>query len=258
MAAREAVSGQRIIRLIASDAVHAAPAGSIQGSAGREAGKGLRWPAATGAYNFKTMRQRVRNALEKGYTVPHATRWYVYQHLTGGLEIEAHFPGLYKLLLQVGPAPPSADTVIRCDVHRTMPTIPFFGSRFQPGPGQSQLYRILTAYAHLDPEVCYTQGMAFIVALLLLTGMREQAAFYAFAGLMLRFGLRHFFGNGLHLTLLAHKVLTRLLEHAAPVLAAKLEEAMVLPPAYATQWLMTMFVSILLSKGWCANIRWMI
>lgn len=52
--------------------------------------------------------------------------------------------------------------------------------------GQSQLYRILTAYAHLDRHVGYCQGMHFIAALLLLVGIPETAAFYTFASIMLR------------------------------------------------------------------------
>jgi len=48
--------------------------------------------------------------------------------------------------------------------------------RARPGPGQSQLYRLLTAYSHLDPEVGYTQGMNFLAALLLAVGLNEQVS----------------------------------------------------------------------------------
>ena len=177
--------------------------------------------------------------------VPHAFRWFAWQYLSGGCELEQQQPGLYEALLCLGPAvsPASADATIRHDAHRTLPFVPLFGSLARPGPGQSQLYRILTAYAHLDTALGYTQGLNFVAGILLLAGLSEAAAFYAFASLMLRAGVRQLYTDGLPLAIHANAELERLLEATSPRLAAHLADLGVTPPLYATPWLLSAFVS---------------
>lgn len=195
-------------------------------------------------------RERIRKALggaarvpSGSYTViPHALRWWAYQHLSGGAELEASCPGLYRLLLRLGPSA-TQDLTIRFDAHRTFPYMPFFGTAARPGPGQSQLYRVAVAYSHLDPAIGYTQGCNFLIALLLLAGLSEEAAFYAFAGLMLRLRLRLFYGHGLPLAMTALTALDSLLRTRAPHLHAHLEAQSVLPVLYATPWILSFWVS---------------
>lgn len=175
-------------------------------------------------------------------SIPHAHRWQAYQYLTGGADLAAAAPGLYHSLLRLGPAP-EVDLVIRHDSHRTLPSLRFFGPLDRPGPGQSQLYRILTAFANLDEEVRYTQGMNFVAANLLLAGLSEEAAFYAFAGLMAQCGLRGLYQPGLPLAFAAHDRLDELLARGWPALAAHLQAAGVTPQLYATPWLLSGFVS---------------
>ena len=203
-----------------------------------------------GRSSLPLLREHVRTTLlrsaastARGCTViPHALRWWAYQHLSGGAELEATFPGLYRLLLHLGPSK-TQDLTIRFDAHRTFPYMPFFGTASRPGPGQSQLYRIAVAYSHLDPALGYTQGCNFIIALLLLAGLSEEAAFYAFAGLLLRLRLRLFYGHGLPLAMAALGALEALLRARAPVLQAHLEAQGVLPVLYATPWLLSFWVS---------------
>ena len=187
------------------------------------------------------IRSRVRSTLLQWDTIPHAYRWWAYQHLSGGVELEAAYPGLYRALLLLGPG--ATDLTLRHDAHRTLPGMPFFGSITRPGPGQSQLYRILTAYSHLDPHVGYTQGMNFLAATLLLIGINEQATFFALSSLMLRAGLRGLYAPGLPSVIAAHGVIDRMLHRRWPLLAARLTDAGVLPGLYSTPWLMSSFVS---------------
>ena len=56
------------------------------------------------------------------------------------------------------------DKAIRKDITRTFPLHPFF----QETVGQDSLYMVLKAYSLHDPDVGYCQGVAFIVATLLL------------------------------------------------------------------------------------------
>lgn len=195
-----------------------------------------------------SIRVDLRRALLRGRgrdlaPIPHAWRWWAWQHLSGGAELEAAQPGLYRALLRLGPAPPATDATLRHDAHRTLPHVPFFGSITRPGPGQSQLYRLLTAYARLDPQLAYTQGMSFAAGVLLLAGLSEQAAFFAFASLMLRHGARELYVDGLPLAITAHAALAELLQRRRPRLAAHLDDLGILPPLYSTPWLLSAFVS---------------
>lgn len=72
---------------------------------------------------------------------------------------------------------PTAAEEIDRDIDRTFPRHLMFLE--DGGAGQQSLRRMLQAYAVLDPEVGYCQGMGFIAALLL-TYMIEERAFTVF------------------------------------------------------------------------------
>jgi len=73
--------------------------------------------------------------------------------------------------------------------------------------------------------------------------LRPQTAFYVFAGLMTRLGLRNFYLPGLPLAICAHAALEGLLAARRPVLASHLEDNLIKPPLYATPWLLSCFIS---------------
>jgi ecotropic viral integration site 5 protein len=50
--------------------------------------------------------------------------------------------------------------------------------------GKNKLYNILKAYSVLDPELGYTQGMNFIVGMLLMNICDEESAFWCFVYIM--------------------------------------------------------------------------
>jgi GTPase-activating protein len=47
--------------------------------------------------------------------------------------------------------------------------------KFRGLEGKQSLYRVLRAYAVKDPEVSYTQGMSFIVAMFLIFLSEEES-----------------------------------------------------------------------------------
>lgn len=51
--------------------------------------------------------------------------------------------------------------------------------------GANKLYNVLKAYANLDPEVGYMQGMNFLAAMFILNVCNEEDAFWCFLYLML-------------------------------------------------------------------------
>lgn len=99
-----------------------------------------------------------------------------------------------------------------------------------------------------DPDVGYTQGLAFIVAALLLN-MPEEEAFCVLVRLMHSYDLRsHFMPEMPGLQLRMYQF-DRLLEDMLPAVHLHLLRAGVKSSMYASQWFMTMFSYRLASLG---------
>lgn len=174
---------------------------------------------------------------------PQSHRWWTWQFLTGGNTLYSRYPQLYLLLLKKGKCPDKFDTVIRNDAPRTMPTIPFFGSNARIGPGQHQLYRILTAYCHLDPEVGYTQGMNFIVALLLLGGLSEEAAFYSFTSLMINHHFRGLYMASFPMLPAIQKRVEKEIRRLNPQIIPLLQSEELSLPMLTSSWILSFLLS---------------
>jgi hypothetical protein len=102
------------------------------------------------------------------------------------------------------------------------------------------MYNVLRAYAAFDPEVGYSQGMNFLVGMLL-TYLSPPEAFAALRLVMRERELREFYKpNGMvHLQARLWQ-LSKLIPEA---LEAHLERHMVLPVLYASSWFLTCFAS---------------
>eukprot|EP00899_Mesostigma_viride_P016110 jgi/Mesvir1/244/Mv13586-RA.2 len=181
--------------------------------------------------------------------VPEEIRQALWQELArqyeGKVSIEASAEPLLDYSTLV--AAPETDThkEIERDVHRTFPDHPLFIQQW--GPGQTAMFRVLKAYAQLDPEVGYCQGMAFVAATLLLvvgTG-EEELAFCLLVYLMYNAGLRNtFLPNMEQLQLRLHQVVM-LQKDRLPELHNHLEDLMVSSVMYAAPWFLTLFASAL-------------
>ncbi|KAI9832450.1 MAG: GTPase-activating protein [Phylliscum demangeonii] len=114
-------------------------------------------------------------------------------------------------------------------------------SRYAVSAGlQDGLFRICKAYALLDKEVGYAQGINFLV-MPLLFNMPEAEAYCLLVRLMYHYQLREMFRPempGLHLHLYQFQ---RLLEDHEPALSCHLQRRGVDPILYATQWFLTLF-----------------
>lgn len=111
---------------------------------------------------------------------------------------------------------------------------------FIKNASSDSLFRIIKAYSLFDPEVGYTQGMAFITVPLLLN-MTEPEAFSLLVSLMKYYELRQFFlpdMPGLHLRLYQFD---RLLEDTLPSVHVHLSRQGVRSSMYASQWFLTLF-----------------
>jgi ecotropic viral integration site 5 protein len=89
-------------------------------------------------------------------------------------DLEAKYSALLKLHSK-------HEKSIEKDIARTFPGHAYFQQA--GGVGQENLFNVVKAYSLCDPEVGYTQGLAFIVAPLLLL-MPEEEAFCVLVRLM--------------------------------------------------------------------------
>lgn len=148
-----------------------------------------------------------------------------------------------RRLLAMSPETAAIIGTIERDINRTFPTQSLFAE--VGGVGQLGLFRVLVAYAYVDPAVGYCQGMGFIAAMLLCY-MPEEDAFWAFNALLRgphlpRHGVRNMFVTGLpRLAVIAH-VLQGLLNRLLPRVAAHLFRQSLHPSMWAAQWFLTIF-----------------
>ena len=80
---------------------------------------------------------------------------------------------------------------IERDLGRTFPRHPFFREQ-DGGRGHAKLKKVLIAFCNYEREVCYVQGMNFIVAQLLMHSS-ETFAFWLFVALIRGYGMREIY-----------------------------------------------------------------
>lgn len=148
------------------------------------------------------------------------------------------------------------------DVGRTFPRHVIFLRR--GGVGQSALTNVLRAYASLDKEVGYCQGMGFLVGFLL-GYLPERKAFEVLRALMLSspWSMCELYKPGMPGSQLILAQFEELLKRYVPDVAKHLDKELIVPSMYATQWFITVFTynfpfdvvvrvwDIFLFDGWC-------
>lgn len=128
--------------------------------------------------------------------------------------------------------------LIKEDAPRTFPSNASFTEEYQ-----QSFCRVLNAYAFLNPEVGYVQGMGYIVGLLLLTSARaEQDTLFVFARLMEDCGLNGLFQEGFPLLQQYMGTFDVLMDDLMPELRRHFEHEGVQSSDYAQQWFLSLFV----------------
>ncbi|CAI4052704.1 GTPase-activating protein GYP5 SKDI_16G0300 [Saccharomyces kudriavzevii IFO 1802] len=124
------------------------------------------------------------------------------------------------------------DATIRRDLRRT---------KFVGEDKMESLFKVIKVYSVYDPDVGYTQGMAFIAAPLLMNCENEAESFGLMVGLMKNYGLRELFLPGMPGLMLMLYQFDRLLEEHSPNLYNRLIREGISSTMYATQWFLTFF-----------------
>ncbi|GBG30994.1 TBC1 domain family member 1 [Hondaea fermentalgiana] len=179
------------------------------------------------------------------------------------LAVDSHFDEL--LAATNNSSDPEVEKIRECisrDIGRTFPRHVIFHRR--GGVGQLALTNVLRAYAALDAEVGYCQGMGFLVGFLL-GYLPERKAFHVLRELMLSspWSMCELYKPGMPGSQLLLAQFDALLQRYVPDIAQHLEKEMIVPSMYATQWFITVFTynfpfdvvvrvwDIFLFEGWC-------
>lgn len=170
----------------------------------------------------KMQASRLRQEIQRGF--PKELRGLLWQVVASSKS-----PALETMYSSLVTDPSPFDNAISKDVCRT-----------PLAEEQQSLANVLHAYSLFDPQVGYTQGMAFVAAPLLLN-LNEPEAFCLFVQIMKVYEFRSFVlpdMPGLHLRLYQFD---RLCEDRFEKLHIHLKRQGVAPSMYASQWFLTLY-----------------
>jgi TBC1 domain family member 10 len=181
---------------------------------------------------YKKLKHRIR----KG--IPSCVRGKVWYILSGAEAIKENYPKDHYAALLSLEIQKSVETDIILDLERTYPN----HIKFRGTDGRDILYRVLRAYAVMDPEVSYTQGMSFIAAMFLIF-LTEEESFWLLVTILTQYDFRGFYIQGMPKLYQCFYVSNGLLKHFLPRVFKNFRKENLSVSMYATQWFMTGFSS---------------
>ena len=184
---------------------------------------------------LKNSRATILRSLRLG--VPTKYRGDVWYLLTNAKEVKANANFTYASLNKTES---NSTRIISVDVPRTLPT-------WQPATTTGlldQLSRILNAYANIDPELGYTQGMNFIASMFLIY-QSEEDAFWSFYSLMYQSSLPHrlFFVKDFPNLTIHKKIVDQYIFQRFPEIFHAFEERKLDTTLLTPLWFMVCFLS---------------
>ncbi|KAL6072618.1 Growth hormone-regulated TBC protein 1, variant 2 [Balamuthia mandrillaris] len=106
---------------------------------------------------------------------------------------------------------------------------------------QKVLFRVLKAIAVFHPPIGYCQGMNFVTGMILLAGLREEEAFWAFTSLNKRYAIGDLFLKGLPGLTKPLADLEKALSEHLPQLSKHFELEDLPPRMIGTKWFLALF-----------------
>ncbi|CAG9335905.1 unnamed protein product [Blepharisma stoltei] len=180
---------------------------------------------------YKALKRRCRKGIPSNIR---SRAWFM---LCKGLEVKNSYPNhLYFRLCNREEDPPCMHDITK-DVNRTFPEHVLFMGQ----DGQHSLTNVLRAYAFLDPEIGYCQGMAYIVGVFLMH-MDEESSFWMLVSFMYNYQMRGYYMQGMTKVYQSLYKANYLLKLHEPSLWKKFSDVEFYPQIYATQWFMTLFI----------------
>jgi hypothetical protein len=199
-----------------------------------EARREKKWIVMTARWSeFKKRHpEKVNKRVQKG--IPNCVRGLAWRLI---LEAEPPEEPTMEALVEMGV--PACMRVIEGDVPRTLPG----QVMLEAVPGRGALQKVLRAYANLDQEVGYVQGMAFIAGMFL-SYFDEIHAFWCFEALMRSRQHRLLYVNRFAGLEKLNKAWEVLLHMKYGKIAARMEKLDIRPITYTTAWWLTGFMAL--------------
>uniref|UniRef100_A0AAY4BEG7 Rab-GAP TBC domain-containing protein n=1 Tax=Denticeps clupeoides TaxID=299321 RepID=A0AAY4BEG7_9TELE len=188
-----------------------------------------------GVHMFRT--DKMHRLLTKG--IPECLRGELWLTLSdASSEIAAH-PGHYAELVEhsMGVTTTATEEIER-DLHRSLPEHP----AFQNQAGINALRRVLTAYAHHNPNIGYCQSMNILASVLLLY-TKEEEAFWLLVTVCERM-LPNYFNRRVIGAQVDQSVFEELICERLPELVVHIPDLSTLASVSIT-WFLTLFLSVL-------------
>lgn len=217
-----------------------------------------KWEKMIGDWDKYTTKKfsKLKKRIRKG--IPNSIRGRVWCLLSEIDTLQQNYPENYYMHLQSLEIQKIVESEISVDLDRTFPN----HVKFRTAEGKSALFRVLRAYAVMDPEVSYTQGMSFIVASFLLF-VSEEEAFWMLVALITQHDFRGFFIQGMPKVYTCFYIGNGLLRHFVPRVFKKFKQENLSISMYATQWFMTGFLTCLpidlalriWDSFWCEGLK---
>ena len=204
----------------------------------RENARIEKWEKMLGDWERYTTKKakKLKSRIRKG--IPSASRGRAWYLLSGSEAIKANYPTNYYAYLLSLEIQKNVEIEIGLDLERTYPN----HIKFRGQEGRDSLCRVLRAYAVMDPEVSYTQGMSFIVALFLLF-LSEEEAFWLFVTLLTQYNYREFYTTGMSKLYNCFYIANGILRHFLPGVYRNFRQNGLSISMYGTQWFLTGFTS---------------
>ena len=110
-----------------------------------------------------------------------------------------------------------------------------------------KLRRVLIAFSNYRQDICYVQGMNFIVAQLILH-CSESFAFWLFVSLIEDYDLQEIYGLQLRGLFMHSAIIEMLVSTNLPELNKRMERFNLCASIYASEWIFGLFASIVPSS----------
>ncbi|XP_066542686.1 TBC1 domain family member 8 [Hoplias malabaricus] len=188
-----------------------------------------------GVHMFKT--DKIRKLVAMG--IPESLRGEMWLTFSDACSSLAAHPDYYTDLVcrSMGETSVATEEIER-DLHRSLPE----HAAFQNQTGISALRRVLTAYAHRNPNIGYCQSMNILASVLLLY-TREEEAFWLLVTVCERM-LPDYFNHRVIGAQVDQSVFEELIQERLPSLAENIPDLSPLASVSLT-WFLTLFLSVL-------------